>query len=242
MRLTIAFLIAVSCFAQAGQNVATPAGSYRDDRLTTWLAPSKTRAALFALTASAHTNERYTVTDCTTSSCTVGGGTIAADFRSDGTSWVMVSGAGGSSSQASIFSGGTKVQRSVECTAGTVTATTLRSQAAGLSAEITILANQSGDTRFDQVLVSETTIFAGGTGLTVSMGRPGDSDHDELTGTAMPLQVSSGDGNYWSSRPIPPQLGTTYPIVLNFAVTSGNVNGISVGGVLTWEVCAYAAR
>jgi len=53
--------------------------------------------------------------------------------------------------------------------------------------------------------------------------------------------VSSGDVNFWTSRPIPPQLTSTYSLVLNFAVTAGNVNAATAGS-LTWEVCGYAAR
>jgi hypothetical protein len=53
--------------------------------------------------------------------------------------------------------------------------------------------------------------------------------------------VSSGDVNFWSARPIPPQLTSAYSIVLNFSVTSGYVNA-AAAGVLTWEACGYAAR
>jgi hypothetical protein len=74
------------------------------------------------------------------------------------------------------------------------------------------------------------------------MGRPGSSTHAELTnGVLFPLQVSTGDFNYVSTRPAPPQITGTYNIVLNFAVTSGNVNAATAGSV-TWEVCGYAAR
>jgi hypothetical protein len=74
------------------------------------------------------------------------------------------------------------------------------------------------------------------------MGRPGSTTHAELTnGINFPLQASTDDFNYLSTHPIPPQITGTYDIVLNFAVTSGNVNAASAG-VLTWEVCGYAAR
>jgi hypothetical protein len=53
--------------------------------------------------------------------------------------------------------------------------------------------------------------------------------------------VSSGDANYVSTRPIPPQITGTYNIVLNFAVTGGYVSAATAGS-LTWEVCSYAAR
>ena len=130
------------------------------------------------------------------------------------------------------------MQRAVECASGTVPSTSLT--AAAVSQEITIQTGVSGNVRWDQVLVSETTQFTGTTGLTVSMGRPG-SNNVEMTGTLVPLMVSSGDVNYWTARPIPPQLTSTYSIVLNFAVTSGFVNA-ATAGVLTWEVCGYAAR
>jgi hypothetical protein len=112
--------------------------------------------------------------------------------------------------------------------------------AAAASQEITIQTGISGNARWDQIMVSETTQFAGATGLTVSMGRPG-TNNMEMTGAQVPLMVSSGDANYWTARPIPPQLTGTYAIVLNFAVTSGNVNA-ATAGALTWEVCGYAAR
>jgi hypothetical protein len=90
------------------------------------------------------------------------------------------------------------------------------------------------------VTVSESTQFAGTTGLTVSMGRPGTNNH-EMTGAQVPLMVSGGDANFWTARPIPPQLTGTYSIVLNFAVTSGTVNTATAGAV-TWEVCGYSVR
>jgi hypothetical protein len=130
------------------------------------------------------------------------------------------------------------VLRSVQCASGTTSYAALTAAAA--NQEITIQTGISGNVRWDQVMVSETTQFAGTTGLTVSMGRPG-TNNAEMTGTQVPLMVSSGDANYWSARPIPPQLTGTYSIVLNFAVTSGNVKA-ATAGALTWEVCGYAAR
>ena len=89
--------------------------------------------------------------------------------------------------------------------------------------------------------VSETTAFTGTfTGLTVSMGRPGTNNY-EMTGALVPLMAASGDGNFWTAWPIPPQLTSTYSIVLNFTATGANVN-TATAGVLTWEVCGYAAR
>ncbi len=156
--------------------------------------------------------------------------------RYNGATWDALGGA--TSSQTSIFSGGTQVQRFVQCAHGTVLSTALT--AASLNQEITIQTGITGDVRWDQVAVSETVQFAGTTGLTVSMGRTG-SNNAEMTGVQVPLMVSSGDTNYWSSRPIPPQLTSTYSIVLNFAVASGTVNTASTG-TLTWELCGFSAR
>jgi hypothetical protein len=128
----------------------------------------------------------------------------------------------------------------VECASGSVSASALTAAAA--NQEITIQTGISGNVRWDQVMVSETTRFASTTGLTVSMGRPGSTTHAEMTnGTKLPLMVSGSDANFSSTRPIPPQITSTYDVVLNFAVTSGNVNA-ATAGVLTWEVCGYAAR
>lgn len=124
------------------------------------------------------------------------------------------------------------------CVTGTVTAATLAGLGTGASKEVSIFSSVPGTTRYDQVLVSETVLFTGTTGLTVSMGRPGSTTHDELTGASLPLQVSAGDTNYFSARPIPPQLTTTYNLVLNFAVASGNVNS-ATAGTLYYEVCSY---
>ena len=55
------------------------------------------------------------------------------------------------------------------------------------------------------------------------MGRPGTNNY-EMTGLWCHLAISSGDTNFWNARPTPPQLTGTYSLVLNFAVTSGNVN------------------
>jgi hypothetical protein len=112
--------------------------------------------------------------------------------------------------------------------------------AAAANQEVTIQTGISGNVRWDQVAVSETAQFAGTTGLTVSMGRPGTNNY-EMTGTRVPLMVSSGDANFWTARPMPPQITGTYAIVLSFSVTSGNVNAATAGS-LTWEVCGYAAR
>jgi hypothetical protein len=154
------------------------------------------------------------------------------------TGQVQVNAGGTFAGQTSIFNGGTVVQRAVECASGTTNYTALT--AAATSQEVIIQTGISGNVRWDQVAISETTQFAGTTGLTVSMGRPGSNNH-EMTGAQVPLMISSGDANFWSSRPIPPQLTGTYSIVLNFAVTSGTVN-TATDGAVTWEVCGYSVR
>jgi hypothetical protein len=151
---------------------------------------------------------------------------------------VQINSSGSFAGQASIFSGGTLAQRAMECTAGTTSYSALT--AAAPSQEVTIQTGVSGNVRWDHVTISETTQFAGTTGLTVSMGRPGTNNY-EMTGAQIPLMVSGGDANSWTSRPIPPQLTGTYSIVLNFAVASGNVNAATAGSV-SWEVCGYSVR
>jgi hypothetical protein len=114
--------------------------------------------------------------------------------------------------------------------------------AAAPSQEITIQTGISGNVRYAGILLSETVQFASATGLTVSAGRPGSTTHAEMTnGIDLPLMVSAGDVNFLITRPIPPQITDTYSIVLHFAVTAGNVNAVTAG-LLTWEVCGYAAR
>ncbi|MBI3888908.1 hypothetical protein HY311_03935 [Candidatus Nomurabacteria bacterium] len=146
----------------------------------------------------------------------------------------------GGGSQPTIFSSGTAVQQAVECAHGTVGTAQLSGLAAGASGEVTLQTGISGDVRWQGILLSETTQFTG-TNLTVSMGRPGSTTHAEMTnGVNFPLGVGSSDTNYFSTRPIPPQITSTYGVVLNFAVTSGNVNAST--GSLTWEMCGYKAR
>ena len=147
----------------------------------------------------------------------VSGGTGGGGTPGGSNGQAQINSGGTFAGQSSIFNGGTLVQRAVECASGTVSSTALTAAAA--NQEITIQAGVSGDVRWDEVTVSETTQFAGTTGLTVSMGRPG-TNNLEMTGTLVPLMVSSGDTNYWTARPSPAQLTGTYPIVLNFAVTA----------------------
>jgi hypothetical protein len=146
-------------------------------------------------------------------------------------------GGGGGSPDTAIFTGGSQVQRYVQCASGTVPYTSLTT--AGASQEITILTGVLGNARFDQLTVNPSTAFTGGTATlpTVSMGRPGSSDY-EMTGTLLP--VGSGSG-LLTARPSPPQLTGTYSIVLAFSVATGNVNAFTAGS-LDWEICGYASK
>lgn len=164
----------------------------------------------------------------------------------DGTQFVQAG--GGRGTQTSIFSAGTQVQRSVQCATGAVPYTTLNACAAGISCEITAQTGISGDVRWDNVIMSEATAFTGinaGTAnqFTVSMGRPGATTNDEMSGALMPLQVSSGETNFLSTKPIPPALTSTYSVVLNFAtavyygtgtVAATNGSNAVTGSGTTW--------
>jgi len=231
-RLAFGILLAIACFGQGKKNVVQT--GVVDARGASWIPPT----AKFANEPSSPvTGSVYLFTDASAVGSCTGGGSALATCRWSGVAWQAVSG-GGATTQPSILSGGTAVLRQVECASGTVNSTALT--AAAPNQEITIQTGIPGNARWEQVLVSETTQFTGLTGLTVSMGRPGSSNY-ELTGTLVPLGISSGDVNYWTARPAPPQLTSTYSVVLNFAVTSGNVNAATAGS-LTWEVCGYAAR
>jgi len=232
-RFAIGILLAVACFGQGKKNVVQT--GVVDAHGASWIPPT----ARFANEPSSPvTGSVYVFTDASAVGACTGGGSALATCRWSGVAWQAVTGGGGATGQASIFSGGTPVQRQVECASGTVSSTALT--AAAPNQEITIQTGIPGNARWEQVLVSETTKFTGTTGLTVSMGRPGSNNY-EMTGTLVPLGVSSGDANNWTARPAPPQLIGTYSIVLNFAVSSGNVNAATAGSV-TWEVCGYAAR
>jgi hypothetical protein len=252
MRFTIALLIAATCFGQGKQNVVQT--GIVDARSARWIPPTSTFASPPSTPA---TGSVYIFTDASAVGTCSGGGSALATCRWSGSAWSAVGGGGGGggtaggstgqvqvnsggsfAGQTSILSGGALVQRAVECASGTTSYSALTAAAA--NQEITIQTGISGNVRWDQVTISETTQFTGTTGLTVSMGRPGTNNY-EMTGTQVPLMVSSGDANFWTARPIPPQLTGTYSLVLNFAVTSGNVNAASAG-LVTWEVCGYSAR
>lgn len=241
MKIVTILALVSACWAQQQNSVQT--GTIDASGISKYKPPLKTVATL--PTASSNTNALFIVTDGTSSSdCTGGGGSTRAICISDGSAWVTMGGGGGGS-QTSIFSGGTQVQKYVQCAHGSTLYTDLNGLANTPSGEITIQTGVSGDVRWDQVKLSESTQFTGPTGLTgltVSMGRPGNSNHDELTGTSMALQVSSSDANYWSAKPIPPQLSSTYSIVLNFftpyyyatgTVTTNGTTAVTGSGT-TW--------
>jgi hypothetical protein len=233
MRCTVVLLTAAACFAQSKGNIGQT--GLVDAHGANWIPPTSTFASPPSSPAAGSV---YIFTDASAVGTCSGGGSSLATCRWSSSAWSSVGGGGGGSSDASIFSGGTQVLRSVQCASGTASYTALTAAAA--NQEVTIQTGISGNVRWDQVMVSETAQFAGTTGLTVSMGRPGTNNY-EMTGTRVPLMVSSGDANFWTARAMPPQLTGTYAIVLNFSVTSGNVNAATAGS-LTWEVCGYAAH
>ena len=237
-RFVIGLILVTGCFGQGKKNVVQT--GVVDAHGATWVPPS-TRFS--APPSTPPTGAVYVFTDAAaTGSCT-GGGSALATCRWSGSDWQAVGGGGGATSQPSIFTGGTLVQRQVECASGTVPFSALT--AATPAQEITIQTGIAGNVRWDQVLISETTQFAGIPTLSVSMGRPGVNNNLEMSGVSLPLKLSGGDANYWSTRPIPPQLAGTYSIVLNFLGNGNLGNGSAsnfTAGAVSWEVCGYAAR
>lgn len=118
--------------------------------------------------------------------------------------------------------------------------TSFSSFGAVTSQEITVLTGLPGSYRYTNVVISETTQFSGGsgTGLTVSMGRPG-NDLELTGGTTIPLMLSGGDINYQSYVPPPPQLTSTYSLVLSFVGDGTHLLNTYTAGSVTWEVCHY---
>ena len=90
-RLFAILIIAAACFGQGKQNVVQT-GTV-DAHGANWRFPESTFAGLPSA-ASGNTGWRYTVTDCLTSACTAGGGSVQADLRSTGSAWVVISGGG----------------------------------------------------------------------------------------------------------------------------------------------------
>ena len=210
------------------QNAASITGSYSNPAWITALAGAKITGNIAGNAGTA------TALAALPTACSAGNYPLGILANGNATGCTAAGGA-----QASIFSAGTKVQRSVECAYGTVASTALT--AAATSQEITIQTGLLGAVLYDQIQLSETTQFTGATGLAVSMGRPGVSTHAELTAGTFALGVSSGESSFLNDRPTPPQVTSTYSLVLNFTATSGNVNAATAGG-LKWKVCGYASE
>jgi len=87
-----ALIFMMCCFGQSKQNVLQT--GLVDAHGASWRFPESTFAGL-PTAAAGNTGWRYTVTDCLTSTCTAGGGSVQADLRSTGSVWVVISGGGG---------------------------------------------------------------------------------------------------------------------------------------------------
>jgi hypothetical protein len=85
-------IFATYCFGQSRQNVLQT--GLVDAHGASWRFPESIFAGL-PTAAAGNTGWRYTVTDCLTSTCTAGGGSVQADLRSTGSAWVVISGGGG---------------------------------------------------------------------------------------------------------------------------------------------------
>src|ERR1017187_4896573 len=163
---TVPLLIAAACSGQSKQNIVQT-GSV-DAHGANWIPPTSTFASP---PSSAATGSVYIFTDASAVGTCSGGGSALATCRWSGSAWSAVGGGGGGTAggyarqvqvnssgsfagQSSIFSGGARVQRAVECASGTVSYTALTAAAA--NQEITIKTGTSGNVRWDQVTVSET--------------------------------------------------------------------------------------
>jgi len=128
-----------------------------------------------------------------------------------GIDWQPVGGGGGTGSQTSIFSGGTLVQRQVECASGTVPYTALTAAATsqenhdpdGHSREC---AMGPGAGQRDYAVRRNTHL--------VGFDGPAGGQQQYRDERCFPALEGIGrDANYWSTRPIPPQVVGTYSIV-----------------------------
>ncbi len=264
-RIFLFTFTALAAFAQS-PNVKLDANSMVDAALGQMRFPERTFAALPAA-AAGNTGWRYTITDCLTSACVAGGGSIVADLRSTGSAWVLVAGAGGAapagsdgqlqlksgsgfSAQAAALSGGGSAvsQRGIECATGTATLSGgtwtypggTVAAAAAVSQEITIVSGLDGRQRYSHVLLNESTQFTSGsvTVTKASVGRPGASTNDELM--AQQLLMQTPGTIFAFDRPQPPILGSgnTYTLVLAIRTTGGNISALTTGAV-DYEVCGY---
>ncbi len=119
--------------------------------------------------------------------------------------------------------------------------------AAAQTQEIEIMSNLMGTWRWDQVQFCITERFLGQTRVTAGMGRPG-TNHNEMTGTDIPLADSSGNAYCWTSRPVPGQFIGPYSVVAAFNAFSvdpvtkqeipGDLSKLTTGEI-TWEACGY---
>jgi hypothetical protein len=107
------------------------------------------------------------------------------------------------------------------------------------SQAVEILSAVPANTRWEQIILCETTRFMGRNtlDLTVAMRRAGTTDG--MMGAAMPLMVSGNNTGCSSARPAPSQFTGPYSVVLNFSTSPGTLN-LLTDGLLTWEVCHYS--
>src|ERR1035437_7641051 len=186
MRFIIALLVAAACFGQGKQNVVQ--SGIVDAHGANWIPPTSTFASP---PSSPATGSVYIFTDASAVGTCSGGGSALAICRWSGSAWSALGGGGGGgggtpggsdgqvqvnsggafAGQVSRFRGGTRGQNAIEGAHGTTSYTALT--AAAPSQDVTIQTGVSGDVRYANILLSETTQFASTTGLTVSMGRPG---------------------------------------------------------------------
>ncbi len=119
--------------------------------------------------------------------------------------------------------------------------------AAQQTQEVEIMSNLKGSQRWEQVQICITERFLGQTRVSASMGRPG-TNHNEMTGTDVPMADSSGNAYCWSSRPVPGQFIGPYSVVMAFNTWTvdpdtkqeipGDLSKLTTGEV-TWEACGY---
>src|ERR1039457_6915642 len=137
MRFSILLMFAAACFGQGKQNVSQT--GVVDAHGANWIRPTATFASP---PSSPPTGAVYVFTDASGVGTCSGGGSDLAACRWSGSAWSAVGGGGGGFNQASIFSGGTRLQRAVECASGTVFSAALTAAAA--NQEITIQTGISG--------------------------------------------------------------------------------------------------
>ena len=204
------------------------------------------------------TGQVFLFTDASALGVCGGTGTSFAICRWSGAAWATVTGGGvpggntgemqvntsGSfAGQATVFASGSKSQRAVECSTGTIAYSALIS--AAQTQEVSILTGMTGKFRPVSVILQEATKFASSsiTAASASMGRTSvDTDFIPY----LSIMSAAAPQNFYADRPGPPILGTgTYTLVVQ--VTSDGVHNLGTGaasnfsaGALNWEVCGYA--